>query len=206
MARSPDDLIGRLKVRATDPMPATDDDQHPGKAFPVAPSRLVESTEKKLGFRLPELLRRIYSEVGNGGFGPFYGFVGLDGGATLGEGKTLVAIYKGLRNLKSENWLWKWPDRLLPICSFGCGCWVCVDCKDPGLPLFLFDPNNLQEDLEGNEAKVNWANAFWNMGELFPKWLDGWLKGKAFKEPKWPSRAWIKRRLGFQLPKELRSS
>jgi hypothetical protein len=206
MPRSAQDILDGLKERVKDPRRATDDTQHPGKVCRPATSRLIKSSEKRLGFRLPQLLRRIYTEVGNGGFGPFYGFLGLEGGATLGEGKTLVAQYKELRNLKSENRLWKWPDRLLPVCSFGCGCWVCIDCKDRRLRLFMFDPNNLQEELEGNEAKVNWANAFWNMREFFESWLDGWLKGKVFKEPKWPSRAWIKRRLGFQLSKNLGSS
>jgi hypothetical protein len=179
----------------------------PASSSPPATSGLIKSSEKELGFRLPQLLRSLYTEIGNGGFGPFYGFVGVDGGATLGEGKTLVAMYKEMRNLKSENRIWKWPDRLLPVCSFGGGCWVCIDCKDQKLRLFMFDPNNLQEELEGDEAKVNWANAFWDMDEFFPSWLDEWLKGKtsrifSSKEPKWPTRAWIKRRLGFQLPKE----
>jgi hypothetical protein len=203
MPQSDQDLLDRLKERVKDPRRATDDDQHQARVFPPARSKLVESTEKKLGFRLPQLLRRIYTEVGNGGFGPFYGFIGLDGGATLGEGKTLVHLYRDLRNLKSDNQIWKWPDRLLPVCSFGCGDWVCIDCKDPKLRLFMFDPNTLEEELEGDEAKVNWANAFWNMGEFFPSWLNRWLKGKPFREPKWPSRDWIKRRLGFRLSKEL---
>lgn len=203
MPRTAQDILDKLKQRVMDPVHATDDNPHPAKIFRPATSRLVGSSEKKLGFPLPQLLRRIYLEVGNGGFGPFYGFLGLDGGAGFEGGRTLLAKYKELRNLKSENRLWKWPNRLLPLCSFGCGCWVCIDCKDPKLRLFMFDPNTLEEELEGDDAKVNWASAFWNMGEFFLSWLDGWLKGKAFKEPKRPSRAWIKRRLGFQTPKKL---
>jgi SMI1 / KNR4 family (SUKH-1) len=171
MSQSDQDLLNRLKERIKDPRRATDDDQHPAKVYRPASSRLVQSTEKRLGFRLPKLLQRIYTQVGNGGFGPFYGFVGLEGGARL-DGKTLVSLYEYLTNLESENEIWKWPDRLLPVCSFGCGDWVCIDCGDARLRLFMFDPNNLQEELDGEEAKRNWANAFWNMGEFFRSWLE----------------------------------
>lgn len=40
------------------------------KVFSPAPLTLIEATEAKLGFRLPDLLRQLYLEVGNGGFGP----------------------------------------------------------------------------------------------------------------------------------------
>src|SRR5207244_4629643 len=94
---SSQDILDELQKRVKDPRGATDDAQNPGKVFRRATSRLIKSSDKKLGFRLPQLLRLLYTEVGNGGFGPFYGFLGLEGGATLGEGKTVAAQYKELR-------------------------------------------------------------------------------------------------------------
>lgn len=49
---------------------------------PPANPGVVAAAEAEVGFRLPDLLRRMYLEVANGGFGPFYGLLGLDGGAT----------------------------------------------------------------------------------------------------------------------------
>ena len=40
---------------------------------------VVEAAEQSLGFYLPHLLREIYTQVGNGGFGPGYGIDGTRG-------------------------------------------------------------------------------------------------------------------------------
>jgi len=42
----------------------------------IARDRLVAS-EAAIGFGLPPLLKRLYSEIGNGGVGPGYGMLGL---------------------------------------------------------------------------------------------------------------------------------
>jgi len=41
---------------------------------------VVATVESRLGFGLPPLLRELYTQVGNGGFGPGYGILGLEGG------------------------------------------------------------------------------------------------------------------------------
>lgn len=49
---------------------------------PLAPAsaEAVADAERRLGHRLPPLLRRLYREVANGGFGPGYGILGVAGG------------------------------------------------------------------------------------------------------------------------------
>jgi hypothetical protein len=79
--------------------------------------------------------------------------------------------------------------------------WSCVDCEYKKLPMILWDPNNLDPELEGSDAQVNWGNAFWNQGNSLKSWLEGWLAGKPGPEPIWPSVAWMRKRLGFTLPK-----
>lgn len=44
---------------------------------PASP-RAVRRFERRVGAPLPPLLRRLYLEVGDGGFGPGYGLIGLD--------------------------------------------------------------------------------------------------------------------------------
>jgi hypothetical protein len=72
-------LIERIRARIAEGR-ATD---HPGEWLPVQPPVAPDSVaeaERILGFRLPELLRRLYIEVGNGGFGPIFGLIPLFAG------------------------------------------------------------------------------------------------------------------------------
>ena len=49
------------------------------KLPPLKPASVdaVEAAERRFGHAFPSLLRRLYLEVGNGGFGPGYGIIGL---------------------------------------------------------------------------------------------------------------------------------
>jgi hypothetical protein len=193
-------LLQRLKERNADRERATDGGIHPGKPIrPVAATQL-QTAERALGFALPELLRAIYLSVGNGGFGPEYGLVGTKGGAKL-DGCTLETCYQNMVDLEKENSIWRWPKGLLPLANYGCGVWSCVDCEYKKLPMLLWDPNNLDSELDGADARLNWGNSFWDRGRSFTSWLEDWLAGTPGPEPKWPSDAWMKKRLGFTLPK-----
>lgn len=191
-------LIQRLQERNADRKRATDGGSHPRKAIPPASAKTLQFAERAVGFKLPELLRTIYPKVGNGGFGPEYGFVGTKGGAKL-DGCTLESCYGNMAKLVNENAVWKWPQRLLPVA--GCGMWSCVDCEYQRLPMFLWDPNNLDSDLEGPDARLNWGNSFWDQGMSLRTWLEAWLAEKPQPEPKWPSDSWMRKRLRFTLPK-----
>jgi hypothetical protein len=67
--------------------------------------------------------------------------------------------------------------------------------------MITWDPNNLDAELNGADARRNWGNSFWDQGESLKTWLEGWLTDKPESEPKWPARTWMKKRLGFTLPK-----
>lgn len=49
----------------------------PDRLFPPVSMAQVEQAERQLGYRLPVLLRRIYTEIGDGGFGPEAGLASL---------------------------------------------------------------------------------------------------------------------------------
>ena len=74
-------LLKRMMERIRDPKRFVDlpdvinkrRELHP----PVTPSGL-DDAERRLGFRLPKLLGRLYLQVGNGGFGPDYGLLALN--------------------------------------------------------------------------------------------------------------------------------
>ena len=48
--------------------------------FPPATEDQIQETEQQLGFPLPPLLRLLYTEIANGGFGPGFGIAGTPGG------------------------------------------------------------------------------------------------------------------------------
>src|SRR5215467_14269416 len=86
----------------------------------------VAQAEVQLGFELPALLRRVYLEVGNGGFGPGYGLFPLN--AHDPSTDSLVTAYLGMRSMSQqdidEHWADEevkpalWPERVLMICDW----------------------------------------------------------------------------------------
>ncbi|EFH82016.1 SMI1/KNR4 family protein [Ktedonobacter racemifer] len=69
--------INTTYILLTNTLSQTED---PNLAFPPATQQQIMETEQKLGFSLPPLLRLLYTEVANGGFGPGYGILGAEGG------------------------------------------------------------------------------------------------------------------------------
>lgn len=128
---------------------AADDPRRFGFVFPPASEEILQRTETQLGFALPPLLRALYAQVANGGFGPVLGIRGiLDGygrpGASIywNSDDTVVACYpRGSDTRKvalSEfDGQWSkydsmyvpagvWLDKLLSICDMGCVSEMCV--------------------------------------------------------------------------------
>jgi hypothetical protein len=107
----------------------------------VSPSDIVEA-ERRLGFPLPELLRQLYTSVGDGGFGPGYGFLGLIKPVPIGEfaGESVVQLYEVFRGGDPENRSWTWPDRMLPVLDWGCAIRSCVGCSTTSLPVLRDEP------------------------------------------------------------------
>jgi hypothetical protein len=193
-------LIQGLQQRNADRNRATGSGVHRRKPFLTATAKEIQVAEQEIGFEFPDLLRTIYSQVANGGFGPEYGIVGIKWGASL-DGVTLESGYRKMEKLERRHNVWQWPKRLLPLANYGCGMWSCVDCDLPSLPMILWDPNNLDSNLDGADARLNWGSTFWDQGLSLRGWLEGWLAGRPQSEPKRPSDSWTKKRLGFKLQK-----
>jgi hypothetical protein len=104
----------------------------------------LAEAERQLGFPLPQLLCRMYTEVANGLWGPEYGANGLLGGARVALDQGLVEWYRTMRGggPDSEDTAWPgWPHGLVAVCSWGCAIWSCVDCNSPEGRVIRFDPN-----------------------------------------------------------------
>jgi hypothetical protein len=118
----------------------------------------LRDAETQLGFNIPPLLRSIYLNVANGGFGPGYGVIGTVGGHASNLG-TLVESSVQMR--KGADYLGlKWNAGLLPFCEWGCNIFSCVNCEDPGNRVFQSD-------------KCNARPQTYNLEEFFEMWLSG---------------------------------
>jgi hypothetical protein len=112
----------------------------------------VEEAERLIGLPLPSQLRRLYLEVGNGGFGPGYGILGLRGGHGDDYRHTAIELYP-----------WEGHERLLPVCYLGCAIYSFVDAE---ARMWACDPNPGAED------------AFFAEPMTLAKWLERWVDGR----------------------------
>lgn len=117
-------LIEAVSARRADPSLRIDM-QHwatPATYEPLS-ERDLEAAEMAMGLELPALMRRLYLEVGNGGFGPGGGLLGIGGGSLDDDGNDLVALRASMLTCHHI-------ERLLPVCAWGCGAWSCILCDE----------------------------------------------------------------------------
>src|SRR5262249_32902431 len=139
---------------------------------PLSETKIADA-EKKLGFQLPPLLRRIFNEVANGGFGDSYGFLGLVGGPVNEDGKDATSLYLSYRQPCPDDPHWLWPIGLLPLCHLGCAMYHCVQCTEPDAPIIWFEPN---PHVDGE----SWEDSFIPFYPSLADYLQAWLDGKDF--------------------------
>jgi hypothetical protein len=139
---------------------------------PATPGAVAEA-ERALGYSLPRLLRRLYLEVGNGGFGPGYGILGVRDGFTDDVGDTALDAYRRFHSWRRELSM---PDSLLPICHWGCAIYSLVDCASADAEMWACDPNpGLDDDVFRQETTLI---------EWLQRWVDGCLYQPAlFEDP-----------------------
>lgn len=151
---------------------------------PPATIAAVEEAEALLGHRLPPLLRRLYLEVSNGGFGPGYGLLGLrDGHGGAPDGTALdrmVAAGAGDGGRPG----------LLPVCDWGCAIVSFVECSGPDARMWGYDPNADDDDAAGPFPHEMGFGAWlwaWSERRLHQPWsvqdpLTGAWRGATFEE------------------------
>lgn len=162
---------------------AADDPRKERFEYTPATDEQLAATEAALGFPLPPVLSELYSELANGGFGPAYGLRGAIGGFS-GTG-TIVEQYKwtldGMQPVElasyTDQWTESdgqrfltlardlWPTRLLPLCEWGCGIEICLDCID-GQILRV--------------APVQDGYCFTFQAASLEEWLQQWMRGDLY--------------------------
>jgi hypothetical protein len=162
-------LLTKIARRAADRRTQIDmgEQSVPRIALPLKKSE-AEASEQALGFSVPPLLTQLYEKVGNGGFGPGYGLMGLVSGATDDQGHNSVDAYKCYASADPSDPSWTWPEGLLPLCHWGCAIYSCVACKTDGHPIVIFDPNMHES---------SWAQCFIQTKQNLESWLVAWAAG-----------------------------
>jgi len=136
---------------------------------PVTPKEL-EAAERVLGFSLPPLLRTLYLQVGNGGFGPGYGLLRLNRRNPRNQfEESAVSLYQVFSGGDPEYPEWRWPAGLLPICDWGCALRSCVDCTGDRAPVLRVDPEALAD---GDQ------DAFQPEADSLYDWLEAWVEDR----------------------------
>jgi hypothetical protein len=129
----------------------------------------IEAAEQRLGFDLSKLVRELYLEIGNGGFGPGCRF--LEEGIWQGLGYSIeraTEIY--LRKQQAFD-LWgvskEWNDvlrGLFPICDGGCQYHFMVDCNIENGPMIQYEGSGFLS-----------KDAFTLVAPTLRDWLEEWL-------------------------------
>lgn len=126
----------------------------------------LDAAEARLGTPLPALLRRLYLEIANGGFGP--------GGGLLSIEKAIAAYVEMTR----EPYLPKgypWPAGLLPISGDESG----YDCVEASTGRVVgWDPEGLTE----RSSEKTWQMTFTELAPSLEAWLGEWLDRKPAHE------------------------
>jgi hypothetical protein len=141
-----------------------------GAPPPPCSPELVSAAEREIGYKLPLLLCRIYTEVANGGVGPSLGLNGLTGGWE-GDGGTALAQYRVWRSRLGAGHFGIWSAAFFPVWDRGDGEFEAIDCGDPEAALY--------EWAGSTDEPLTVANALRKTGRTFRSRLVGWLDATA---------------------------
>jgi hypothetical protein len=147
--------------------------------FPPLTESDVQEAERRLGFSLPPLLRRLYLEISNGDFGDaFLPLIYPPGFRVSYPTETVVSMHWTPPSLEEQaamaqagaEYFAYWPEKVLIVCDHGCNMYSCVDCSKPEFPVLYFD-GNAGEGVFALEAPS--LNAWFRGGSELLLYLDG---------------------------------
>ena len=171
-------LLTKIERRARTPGLATTSGPPFNTAYDPIPLQAFEEEERRLGLTFPLLLKRLYTEVGNGGFGPGEGLLSLIPLSVSDHPISYFYInFRAIRNRKGAEW----ADGVLPFNHWGDLILSCVDltnsCEDP--PVVRFEPNMPKSATFANLK--GWP--FLGAGliperENLSMWFEAWIKGE----------------------------
>ncbi|MFE4695659.1 SMI1/KNR4 family protein [Streptomyces sp. NPDC056738] len=140
-----------------------------GPLFPPITQQEIEAAESAIGYPLPELLRRIYTEVGNGGFGPEAGIASLTPGQRapghMTDWPSSVREHERSRTFgMPTSWLFLAPG--------GCSMEWYVSLLAADNPVLFFDADEWDPD-EGQNPHDGLCHTTASLRQWLRTWADG---------------------------------
>ncbi|MFI1383156.1 hypothetical protein [Embleya sp. NPDC020886] len=172
-----DALIGKLRARAWDPALRFDmahmveiyADVPCGPLFPPISPAEVELAESRIGRRLPGLLRRVYTEVADGGFGPESGLASLtDGNRTPSDPGDWPSAVRAHERGRERGMPASW----LHLTSGGCSMEWYVSLLAVDNPVLLYDSGGPHPTWDGCPH-----DGLRHATTSLRRWLSTWADG-----------------------------
>jgi hypothetical protein len=171
-------LLNRIKERVTGGRDNTALNTRLVSLPPPALTSELTNAESRLGFELPLLLKTLYMEIANGGFGPGDGFVGVPSHNSPRDQDIVQAFQDCSRRPRLQ-----WPAQLLPVNYCGCDVFFCIDCADATNRIVMFDGDlGDLEECDISEPRSLWPYpdhsmpaCFRTRAQSFEDFLDLWL-------------------------------
>ena len=181
-------LLGSMLESVIDHAPK---DQEPLKPIEPLSASSVAKVEKSLGFAIPDDLKQLYMEIGDGGFGPFNGIRRLSNWA-----KDYLKLRAELPAERGRQW----SEALLPIVYLN-GKRICLDRDSGAVVLWTKPPKKASEK--------KWLASFVPQSASLEEWLERWVDTPTWCEGGpdggWaPPQAELERRETVEKEKEAR--
>ncbi|WP_327188114.1 SMI1/KNR4 family protein [Streptomyces sp. NBC_01334] len=141
-----------------------------GRLALAATDRAMERAVETFGLPLPALLRRLYGEIADGGFGPGHGLLPL-----FNVGFGAVDGYPARISSRSGGRPW-WPRGVLPVLHWGSGQYAAVDCTSPQVLVLHYSPGSAGAD-----------DTWLVESESLAEWLESWMDGTPWQRSGAPS-------------------
>ncbi|WP_326779178.1 SMI1/KNR4 family protein [Streptomyces sp. NBC_01445] len=121
----------------------------------------VRAVEQMVGHPMPQLLRRLYREVANGGFGPWDVVSLTDTGDWFSDCADITEAYRDFAD--PEKGL---PPGIVALMDRGCAMWALIDFRTADGQMWDWDPNFCCTE-----------HALAPLGQSLAEWLTDWLNG-----------------------------
>ena len=164
-------------------MSEKDDPCRVGFEFRPASEKQLQETEDILGFSLPSILRELYTQIANGGFGPAYGLRGIQDGNPQ-RGGTIPEFFLSRADAdivffdlegdevqpeKDFFFLYsQWPHSLIPLIDWGCGQEISIDCTN----------GHILQCAPWDESRYQLVY----LADSLEEWLQRWLQGELYPQ------------------------
>ncbi|MEU0600878.1 DUF4240 domain-containing protein [Streptomyces sp. NPDC006393] len=152
-AMTDDELVEAVRTRVADrdlPSPATPDD--------------VAAVERAVGRPMPPLLRRLYLEVANGGFGVWECLSLTDTGNRFSDERDMIEAHR-LFSMKDDSGIPAIPEGVVPLMDRGCSMWTMIDFSTPEGRVWDWDANDCCRLVPTTLTLARWLTG----------WLEGWI-------------------------------